>query len=171
MLSGSHLWQVLLIILLTVGCAGPTPYHPTLEGTGYLDQRIANNRYQVSYTANSLTRNEKVKQYLLYRAAEIALEQGEEKFVVLDQIDQDVSLPDYASDAESYRHHHFEHHHLWFGDQGVEEEISATTLKPLARYTATITVLLYTGEQPPHEGKAYHARELIEVLGNTILRP
>ncbi|MCP4410367.1 MAG: hypothetical protein GY807_22000 [Gammaproteobacteria bacterium] len=171
MFNGSHLWQVSLIILLTAGCAGPTPYHPTLEGTGYVDQRIADNHYQVSYTANSFTRNKKVKQYLLYRAAEITLEQGEERFVVLDQNDQDVSLPGYASEAKSYRHHHFEHHHLWFGDQGVEEEISATTLKPLPRYTSTITILLYTGEQPSQEGKAYHARELIDVLGNTILRP
>lgn len=171
MLKGSHLWQVLLIILLATGCAGPTPYHPTLDGTGYLDQRIVDNRYQVSYTANSLTRKNKVKQYLLYRAAEIALEQGEERFVVLDQDDQDVSLPDYASDAQSYRHHHFEHHHLWFGNQGAEEQVSATTLKPLSRYTATITILLYTADLPAQEGKAYHARELIEVLGSTILRP
>lgn len=163
--------DVLFIAILLTGCATPTPYHPSTQGSGYRDHQLAADRYQISYTANSLTRRSTTKQFLLYRAAEITLEANKENFVVLDQNGQRFSLPDYATGAESYRHHHFEHHHLWFADQGVEEQISETTLKPLARYTGKITIVLYSGDQPPEEGKVYNAREVIDVLGNTILRP
>jgi hypothetical protein len=166
-----RLKEVLLITILLIGCASPTPYHPSTQGSGYYDHQLADDRYQLSYTANTLTRRDTIKQYLLYRAAEITLEANKENFVVLDQNGQRFSLPDYATGAESYRHHYFEHHHLWFADQGIDEEISATTLKPLARYTAEITIVLYSGGQPPEEGKVYNAREVIDVLGNTMLRP
>jgi hypothetical protein len=166
-----RLKEVLLVAILLTGCAGPTSYHPSTQGGGYRDHQLAADRYQIFYTANSLTRRSTTKQYLLYRAAEITLEANKENFVVLDQNGRRFSLPDYATGSEFYRHHDFEHHHLWFADQGVEEQISTTNLKPLARYTGDITIVLYSGDQPPEEGKVYNAREVIEVLGNTILRP
>ena len=172
MRSKFPLIQVLIVVFFVNGCAGPTQYHPSLEGTGYSDYKISEDRYRVSYTANSLTNRKKVTQYLIYRAAQIALESKKENFVVLDQSDQHFSLPDYAQGGETYRHHYFEHHHLWFGDDMVAtEELSTPTLEPLARYTASIDIMLYSQGEPPAEGKAYNAREVIEVLGNTIVRP
>jgi hypothetical protein len=172
MRSNERLIQALAVFLLVTGCAGPTPYHPSLEGTGYTDYKISDDRYQVSYTANSLTNRSKVGQYLIYRAAQIALESNRETFVVLGQEAQDFSLPDYARGSDTYRHHYFEHHHLWFGDDRAStEELSTPTLEPLARYTASITIVLYSEAVPPVEGKTYNAREVIEVLGNAIVRP
>ncbi len=168
----SPLNQALIVFLLVTGCASPTSYHPSLEGTGYSDYKISDDRYQVSYTANSFTNRKKVSQYLIYRAAQLALESNKENFVVLDHNGQDFSLPDYARGGETYRHHYFEHHHLWFGDDRLStEELSTPTLEPLARYTASINIMLYSGGEPPVEGKAYNAREVIEVLGNSIVRP
>jgi hypothetical protein len=163
----------ILFIVMAGGCAGPTSYHPRLEGTGYSDYKIAEDHYQVSYTANSLTTRKKVAQYLIYRAAQIALESNKEYFVVLVNGDEEFTLPDYARGSASYRHHNFEHHHLWFGDSGVSsEELSAPTLKPLARYTATIDIVLYSGGEPlVEEGKVYNAREVIDVLGNAVVHP
>lgn len=172
MRSKSCLSQVIIALLFIAGCAGPTSYHPRLEGTGYSDYQVAEDHYQVSYTANSLTSRNKIAQYLLYRAAQIALESSREYFVVLGQDDQDLGLPDYARSSETYRHHDFEHHHLWFADEGVStEEFSTPTLKPWARYTTTIDIMLYSAEELPVEGKVYKAREVIDVLGNTVVHP
>lgn len=167
-----YLIQILATVIFITACAGPTHYHPSLEGTGYSDHKLSDDRYRVSFTANSLTNRNKVGQFLIYRAAQIALESNKENFVVLDQDGQDFSLPDYARGSKTYRHHYFEHHHLWFGDDKTPtEELATPTLEPLARYTATITIMLYSEGDPPVEGKAYNAREVIEVLGNTIVRP
>lgn len=172
MISKSCLKQVLVALLFISGCAGSTSFHPRLEGTGYSDYKVAEDHYQVSYTANSLTNRNKVAQYLIYRAAQIALESNREYFVVLGHDDQDIGLPDYARSSQTYRHHNFEHHHLWFGDEGVStEEFATPTLKPLARYTASIDIILYSEGDPPVEGKVYKAREVIDVLGNTVVHP
>lgn len=164
--------QAIIALLVISGCAGPTAYHPRLEGTGFSDYKIAEDHYQVSYTANTLTNRKRVAQYLIYRAAQIALESNREYFVVRGLSDQDLGLPDYARSSQTYRHHNFEHHHLWFGQDGAStQELSTPTLKPFARYTVSVEIMLYSGGEPPVDGKVYQAREVIDVLGNTVVHP
>ncbi|HSC60725.1 MAG TPA: hypothetical protein VLC29_05800, partial [Rhizomicrobium sp.] len=52
------------------GCVTPAPYGPKLErsGTGYTDERLAQNRYRVTYSGNTVTPRATVEDYLLYRA-------------------------------------------------------------------------------------------------------
>jgi hypothetical protein len=42
---------------------------------GYSDQQIESNRFRVSFAGNSLTARETVERYLLYRAAELTVQQ------------------------------------------------------------------------------------------------
>jgi hypothetical protein len=169
-------YLVLASALLLAACVGPTNYHPrTLDGEGYSQVQIKPNQYEVSYTANSLTRRTKVKQFLLYRAAEIALETRHDNFIVLDK---DSKLGDLSLSREErglrYRHHDFEHHHLWFGKGISSEEFETSTLSfsPTELYAASIMILVYShADQPPISGKAFNARDVIELLGPSVSRP
>lgn len=71
------------------GCMTATPYQPaTGHGyarNGYSDQQIENNRFRISFSGNSLTDRETVERYLLYRAAELTLQQGFDNFVLVDR--------------------------------------------------------------------------------------
>lgn len=69
--------------LAIVGCsstpvAAPTPYKSAKSNAayGYSSEKVSANQYQVLFKATDKTPADKVQQYALYRAAEIAQEQG-----------------------------------------------------------------------------------------------
>jgi len=72
-----------ILAVMLVGCA--TPYQPfELFGRGgYSDKRISENIYQVAYYANAATNMQTLNSLLLYRTAEITLDQGFDYFEVL----------------------------------------------------------------------------------------
>ena len=71
-------------------CTTPTPYQPNLSGQrvagGYAEQQLAPDRYRVVFSGNSLTSRDRVEGYLLYRAAEIAVRDGYEWFLIVDRL-------------------------------------------------------------------------------------
>src|SRR3546814_3976294 len=73
--------------LMLAGCASPTPYQPAtghgFNRTGFSEQRIESNRYMVSFSGNSLTSRETVERYLLFRAAELTVQQGFDHFILV----------------------------------------------------------------------------------------
>lgn len=157
-----------LLAFVILGCT-PTSYHSTSMGTGYSDRKLDGNCYEISYTANAMTSRQKVKHYLLYRAAEITLDTGNKKFVVLEQHPGRGRLEGVKYGDEG-KHYEFEHHHLWFDDQNVSQEYSTTTYQPLSRYTATATFQSFSGAEPPVDGRVFDARELIELLGPAVFQ-
>ena len=64
--------------LATAACqSGPTPYQPGAgRDLGYTESRIENDRYRIAFKGNSLTDRETVENYMLYRAAELTLQNG-----------------------------------------------------------------------------------------------
>ena len=70
-------------------CATPTPYQPAtgsgMYRTGYWDEQIENDRFRVTFAGNSLTSRETVERYLLYRAAQLTVEQGYDYFTLADR--------------------------------------------------------------------------------------
>src|SRR3546814_2720956 len=70
-----------LAALMLFACATPTPYQPLgTRGTGasgcYASQQIEQNRFRVSFSGNQLTSRERVENYLLFRAAELTVQNG-----------------------------------------------------------------------------------------------
>jgi len=68
-----------------VACASATPYQEASEPGGYdgfSQQLIENDRARISFGGNSLTDRETVENYLLYRAAEVAVENGYQTFTL-----------------------------------------------------------------------------------------
>jgi len=69
--------------VILAACATATPYQPASEPgafDGFSQQMIEEDRARISFAGNSLTERETVENYLLYRAAETALERGYDWF-------------------------------------------------------------------------------------------
>ncbi len=76
----------LVLVLVLIGCARkPTPYQPKVDRTGYSQQQLGAQTWRVQFAGNINTPRETVKNYLLYRSAEIMLFGGYEKFVMLER--------------------------------------------------------------------------------------
>ena len=76
----------LAVLALTLGaCATATPYQPSAQGRaassgGFSDRQLAPGKFIVKFSGNNLTSRETVESYLLYRAAELTLAQGYDRF-------------------------------------------------------------------------------------------
>ncbi|MEE9347396.1 MAG: hypothetical protein V3U82_04315 [Robiginitomaculum sp.] len=81
----SHILASAAAIL--TACATATPYQAAAKmgASGYSQSQIESNRYTVSFSGNSLTDQETVETYLLYRAAELAVENGYDYFTVAEK--------------------------------------------------------------------------------------
>lgn len=73
--------------LALASCSTATPYQPISSAQsaqgGYFEERIAPDYWRVTFAGNSLTSRETVEGYLLYRAAELTLQQGNDWFEVV----------------------------------------------------------------------------------------
>ena len=72
--------------LAACGSYGPTPYQPGGGGArGFSETRIENDRWRISFKGNSLTNKETVENYMLYRAAELTLQNGFDTFTIVNR--------------------------------------------------------------------------------------
>lgn len=76
---------VILLGLFVAGCVAPTPYMAAdpATGAGYSEQAIEGNRYEVRFIGNSATPPEVVRRYMLFRAAELTLQTGNDWFRIV----------------------------------------------------------------------------------------
>ena len=154
-------------VALLSACSTPTPYAPALDGKGYSQQQLEDKRYRVSFSGNSLTPRETVENYLLYRAAEITLETGNGYFRIVER-DLDAKTR-YRSTISGFGHgfHPFWYHHSPFVGGGF----ATTTARPITSYQAFANIIVLDDDQPGDDDRIYNARDVIEKLGPTIVRP
>ena len=67
-------------------CATATPYQPAGEDNryGFSEQKVEQNRYRITFRGNSSTKRETVENSLLFRAAELTVQQGFDYFLVIE---------------------------------------------------------------------------------------
>ncbi len=81
----------LAIATVLSSCAAPTPYQPYRSGGlqtahgGYSDQRLAPDRFVVRFHGNELTSRQRVESYMLYRAAELTIQNGYDSFEIVER--------------------------------------------------------------------------------------
>jgi len=154
--------------ILLVGCATSTPYGPTDGRFGYSEQRIEQDRYRVTFSGNSSTTREMVESFLLYRAAELTVQEGYDYFIVTAQ-DTDSSSRYYSQPTlfGSYtygvsQHHSFPYYAYGFG---WSSDIDTTEVR---RYEAVAFIVMRHGEKPDDDADAYDAREVMANLGPMV---
>jgi hypothetical protein len=176
-----------IALLALGGCATSTPYQPLAASSavsgGYADQRLSEGRFRVTFAGNTLTSRERVESYLLYRAAELTVEQGYDWFVVVDremdhEIEREIaSDPHYApwygaayGEWRPYWRYRGPSGSWWdwdpyHGDPFWTRDVDIRTVE---RFEATAEIRLGRGDAPLAESGALVAREVMARLGPRI---
>jgi hypothetical protein len=150
----------LTLALALAACAtGPTPYQPADRSGGYHDQKIESNRYRLHFAGNSYTTKQTVENYLLFRAAELTLENGYDYFVTTAQsTDTDTRYEQTFYGGFGY---------YWF----PRASIGMASSHPVSEFEAQADIVMFKGAKPAGDPKAFDAHEVKKNLEATIVRP
>jgi len=176
----------------TAGCTtAPTPYQPYVPEAargihgGYSDQRLAPDRYIVRFHGNEFTSRDRVEGYLLYRAAQLTVENGYDTFVIVDRhTEHDVETyirPDPFYDpwyGNSYRYWHPDWRYYvpgagWYGWHPGFGPFwrDYPDIVRVEAFEASAEIILRKGPAPAGEPRAFDARKVIADLGPWIQPP
>ncbi len=161
-------------------CATATPYQPAgYDGSrgGYAEQRIDSNRYRVTFAGNSVTAREQVEMYLLYRAAELTVQEGYDWFATdnraTDRDSRYVTTGDpWDRWGPSWRYYRGGYWSPWspwgrWGDPFYND----VDVREVSRYEASAEIIMGRGAKPENDIEAFNAREVMANLGPRISRP
>lgn len=182
--------------LLVSACATETRYRPArgqgFARTGFTDRQLENNRFLVSFAGNSVTPRETVERYLLFRAAEVTLQNGDDHFIMVDR-DSDLQSRTFSRPGLGWG--------AWgpgfgwgpgwggwgpgwggfggfggwggwgpgwggFGGLG-----GWTDIDTVMRYESVAEILTGKGPPPANNVRAFDARQVLQRLGPTIQLP
>ncbi|HYF24044.1 MAG TPA: hypothetical protein VD929_11665 [Caulobacteraceae bacterium] len=162
-------------------CATATPYQPARPGYtqsgGYSEYRIEADRWRVNFAGNSITSRETVETYLLYRAAELTVQNGYDWFALVNRATERdtryVATPDpfYSSRFGPYWSPYWRYYRrgawspwgpTWGSDFDVRE---------IDRYEANAELIMGRGPKPANDPHAFDAREVMANLGPRIMAP
>ncbi|HET8882492.1 MAG TPA: hypothetical protein VFM56_09990 [Solimonas sp.] len=153
-----------LASVMLAGCATVTPYQPSHDGYGYQDQRIEANRFRVSFTGSTATPRQTVENYLLYHAAELTLNSGNDYFIVTQS---STSANGKAGSGLSLGLGGF-----GFGSHsGLGLGVGTSTGGDKVEYSAQAEIVAYKGKKPDDNPQAFDAREVKQNLDAKIVRP
>lgn len=173
-------------VLATLGaCTTATPYQPyrpeSIGGVhgGYSEQRVAPDRFVVRFHGNELTSRDRVEGYMLYRAADLTLQNGYDSFEIVDRhTEHDVET--YASPDPFYRPWYGPDYGWWrpewryyypgsgwgrwgpFGYGGMD-------VRQIESFEAQAEILMRHGGDPAR--RTFDARQVMANLGPTIELP
>ena len=178
--------------LLTAGCATETTYHPAVgqgfSRTGFSERQVEPNRWLVNFAGNTVTSRDTVERYLLFRAAQLTLEQGSDYFVEVDR-DTDRQTRTYSTPgfgpgygygglgyggfggfwSPGWRFHRgFGGWGGWgFGDPFFDDY----DVRTVDRVEAQAQIVMYHGAVPRDNPRAFNARAVVQTLGPSIVLP
>jgi hypothetical protein len=162
-----RLAAALALLGLAACTSSPTPYRPTSDGFGYSDQQLESNRYRVSFAGNSATSPDAVRDYALYRAAELTIASGHDYFKVVDRQGESRSTgvggPQVGVGVGSGGGSGF--------GIGLSTFLGGAGGGFGEDYTVSLDILTFQGTKPPGDTEAYDARDLLRRLEPSIQRP
>ena len=171
-------------LLALAACETATPYQPQMHGNqvsgGYRDQQIEANRFRVSFNGNSMTSRDTVERYLLFRAAELTVQNGFDWFEMADRntekhsstyVTQPFAPGPWGYWGPAWRYHGRFGWRRWdpfWGDPFWDREIDVHTIN---QYEATAEIITGHGAKPPGNPRAFDARAVLANLGPRIQAP
>lgn len=175
---------------LVAACTTATPYQPNIAGQkvsgGYSELRVEDNRYRVTFAGNSLTSRQTVEGYLLYRAAELTVEQGFDWFSIVDRntdvdrrtyVDSDPFFspwygPGYGYWRPSWRYYGGGYGwRSWDPYWGSPFWGDSIDVRTVTKFEASAEVIMHRGAKPADDPRAFDARAVVTNLGPRIVRP
>jgi hypothetical protein len=168
-----------LALLLGACATTSTPYQPRdAQGYGFTEQPLEANRTRITFSGNGLTERETVETYLLYRAAELTLQQGFDYFVTANRAtdarrrtyrDRDPFYPRFAP-VMWYR----VPHRGWvaFYDPFYDPFYRGSyDTYEVTRFQAVAEISMFKGAKPADNADAYDAHEVEANLRAQVVRP
>lgn len=173
-------------------CMTATPYQPyQAELTagvhgGYSDQQLSANRYLVRFHGNELTSRDRVEGYMLYRAAELAVQNGYDWFTIVDRhTEHDVETyarpdpfyrPWYGSYYGYWRPHWRYYRqgygwNVWHPEVGDPFWAHGIDIRTVESFEAEAEIVLHKGPLTAGEERAFDARKIMADLGPSIVLP
>ncbi len=173
--------------LLVSGCATETTYRPaTGKGfyrTGYSERQVEANRWLVTFAGNTVTDRDTVERYLLFRAAQLTLQNGYDYFVMVDR-STDRQAQTYSTPGPgwgggwgggwgpSWRYYGrgfgWRAWDPWWGDPFWGNNIDVRTVN---RYEASAEIVMRKGTPAKDEVRAFNARDVSDRIGPTVVMP
>lgn len=177
-------------LLAASGCAGRvTPYQPVSSANpvsgGYSEQRIGEDRFRVSFAGNALTSRERVESYLLFRAAELTIEQNHDWFVIEDRvIEHDVERqtrpdplydpwfqPRYGYWRPYWRYYGPYGWRNWYPYYGHSFWTDHIDIREVERFEAIAEIRMGDGATPDGNLRAFAAKDVIAQIGPRVEYP
>jgi hypothetical protein len=181
----AHMLGALALVAALGACTtAATPYQPYLaEGAGgvhggYSDLRLAPNRFRVKFHGNELTSRERVENYLLYRAAELTIANGYDRFAIADRrtehdVQTYVRQPPFGSiwrpDWRYYRPGYG--WDAWYPGYGGPFWADTIDMRTVEAFEAEAEIVLEKGAPSPTERQTFDARRIVAEIGPTIQLP
>ena len=180
--------------LLLGACVSETTYHPAtgygFNRTGFSEQQVDQNRFLVTFSGNSSTPRDTVERYLLFRAAEITLQNGGDYFLMANR-DTDLQSRTYTTPGfgpgwgyggfggywgPSWRYYGTGFGYgrgfgwsPWYG--GGFGAFNDFDIETVQRYEATAEIVIGRGPIPRDNLRAFDAHQVVQRLGPTIVLP
>ncbi len=173
-----------------VGCATPTPYQPRVKGSatsgGYSESRIEPNRWRVDFTGNTMTSRETVEGYLLFRAAELTLQNGDDWFSMVDRdtaanrrtyVEPDPLYHPWYGPGFGYWRPAWRYRSArlgwrtwdpWFGSPFWADQVNVETVE---NFEASAEIITHKGAKPADDPRAFDAHAVVENLRPKIKYP
>jgi len=175
---------------LVSACATATPYQPNIPGQavsgGFSEQRLESDRFRVTFAGNSLTSRDTVEAYLLYRAAELTVQQGYDWFTIVER-DVERDRRTYVERDPFYRPWYGPSYGYWrpywryygggfgwrtwdpyWGDPFWADRMDVRTVE---KFEATAEIVMRRGPKPADDARAFDARGVMENIGPRVMRP
>jgi hypothetical protein len=163
----------LMLVVALSACVTPTPYQPAQpRGFGYTEERLDQNKFRVMFRGNSQTTRETVEDYLLYRAAELTLQNGYTHFIMVGRDTEAKTSYRYWVDHYGGRGWFYHGFPGWYRDPfyrpwGPE----LYDVQPVTTYTATAEIILVKGPRQDGDVRAFDAQEVLAQVGPRVVRP
>ena len=160
----------LLLTLLLASCTAPQPslYQPLAGRDGYAEESLGKGLYRVTFQGNGATSKERVQNYCLYRAAELTLQMGGDRFAVHDkQTDQLTQVTRDYYDSWGYPYYGPYHRRYYRPYPGPSSQSERTTFR------AMLTIEPFSGSVAPGGSafQVYDADKVVEQFAPQIQRP
>ena len=171
-------------------CETATPYQPNVPGQatsgGYSESRLEPNRWRVNFVGNTMTSRETVEGYLLYRAAELTLQNGDDWFEMVDR-NTDRRARTYVEPDPLYHPWYGPGFGYWrpswryrtrgfgwrtwdpfWGDPFWGDQVDVTTVQ---NFEASAEIVTHKGAKPASDSRAFDAHAVTANLGPKIQYP
>lgn len=176
--------------LVLSGCMTATPYQPArgvgFSRTGYSEERIEPNRFLVTFAGNSVTDRDTVERYLLFRAAELTVQNGFDHFVMV-QRDTDRQARVYSTPGigsgwgyggfGGFWGPSWRYHGRGFGWRAWDPFLgdpfwgNTVDVRTVDRYEASAEIVMRKGAPGPDDVRAFNARAVVDTIGPKVVLP